>query len=502
MPKESPQLIRATRGIQRRMFLKAMATGLSAAAASRIARVAVAAQGAAAKRLFVFYMPHGVAPEHYNPTVNGSDLTSFDLNQTNTSILGPLQKYKSYVNVYEGFRYPNLDGTHEGVVNCLSGIETLDDTTPRTTMEHVIGKALNVKPTILGACSHQPYGLDIHGKLFWNGSAVDPEKNPAKAADTLFGGSSSGGSGGTGMTADAQLRQDLLKLTASEIQGLQSTLGNLTTEKSKLQLHLAAVQGLMSDGTGNVVSSCTTKPTLPTVEMVRKASAGQVIDSSGGNDYFYQEKNFPLLLKAQFEVIAQALICNAAPIIGLMPMWATCDFDFSFAGAPGSHHNGLSHTGPQAAAGVQYNSPISAFNYDKAPRMAFATAQRWFCQQLVDNVISILATTDDPTAPGTKVLDNTLVYWMSEIGDGQNHTRVSELEYPQVPTSLPLVTIGKCAGALKTGQVVRAGIGTDAKNAAMVNRPATDLYLSLAKAMGAGNVTFPGTTGAVKEVLT
>jgi len=499
MPKESPQLMRATRGIQRRMFLKAVGAGLSVAAASRIARVAVAAPSAAAKRLFVFYMPHGVAPEHYNPKVNGSDLTSFDLDQTNVSILGPLQKYKSYVNVYEGFRYPDLSGTHEGIVNCLSGLQTIDDSTPRTTMEQLIGKALNVKPTILGACSHQPYGLDLHGKLFWNGNAIDPEKNPAKAADTLFGGSSSGGSGM--VSADAQLRQDLLKLTASEIQTLQSTLGNLTTEKSKLQKHLDAVQGLMSSGTG-AKSSCSTKPSLPTVEMVRSASAGQVIDPSGGNDYFYQEKNFPLLLKAQMEVIAQALVCNAAPIIGLMPMYATCDFDFTFAGAPGSHHNGLSHTGPQAASSAQYNSPISPFNYDPAPRKAFATAQRWFCQQLVDNIVSILATTDDPTAPGTKVLDNTLIYWMSEIGDGQNHTRVSEIEYPQVPSSLPLVTIGKCAGALKTGQVVRASLGKDATDAGKVNRPATDLYLTIAKAMGAGSVTFPGTTGAVTEALT
>ena len=61
----------------------------------------------------------------------------------------------------------------------------------------------------------------------------------------------------------------------------------------------------------------------------------------------------------------------------------------------------------------------------------------------MNNVVSLLATTDDPAAPGTKVLDNTLIYWMSEIGDGQIHTRVSEILYPQVPTSLPLVTIGK-----------------------------------------------------------
>ena len=495
MPKESPRMILATRGLQRRMFLKALGLGLTVAAASRLARIAVAAPTPAAKRLFVFFMPHGVAPEHYNPKVAGSDLTIFDLDQSNVSILGPLQKYKSYVNVYEGFQYRGSAASHSGIVNCLSGLQIVDDSTQRTTFEHVIGKALKINPLILGACSHLPYGIDSNGKLFWNGSYVDPQKNPAKVFDTLFGAAPV-------VSADVQLRQDLLKLTASEIQTLQTGLGDLTSEKTKLQAHLDAVQGVLSgSGNGSGQSTCTSSPILPTVEKVRAASAGLVVDPSGGNDYFYQEKNFALILQAQLELVTQALICNAAQIIGLMPMFATCDFDFGFAGAPGSHHSGLSHTSPQATATAQYNSPVSIDNYNPATRKAFATAQRWFAQQLVDNVVSVLATTDDPTSPGSKVLDNTLIYWMSEIGDGQNHTRLSEIEYPQVPTNLPLVTIGKCGGALKTGQVVRSLI-TSPDTAAANNRPATDIYLTLAKAMGAGTVSFPDTTGTITEALT
>jgi hypothetical protein len=494
MPKESPRLLLAARGVQRRMFLKALGAGLSVAAASRLARVALAAPATPAKRLFVFFMPHGIAPEHYNPRVSGSDLTSFDLDKSNVSILGPLQSYKSYVNVYEGFQYRGSAASHSGIVNCLSGLQITDDTTQRTTFEHAIGKALKITPLILGACSHLPYGIDTNGKLFWNGSCVDPQKNPAKVYDTLFGSAPV-------VSADVQLRQDLLKLTASEVQALQSSLGSLTTEKTKLQAHLDAVQGLLSAGNGQGQSTCSSAPTLPTVEKVRAASAGLVVDSSGSNDYFYQEKNFPLIFQAQLELATQALICNAAQIIGLMPMYATCDFDFTFAGAPGSHHATLSHTSPQAVSTAQYNSPVSIDNYNATTRKPFATAQRWFAQQLVDNVVSKLATTDDPTAPGTKVLDNTVIYWMSEIGDGQNHTRLSEIEYPQVPANLPLVTIGKCGGALKTGQVVRSNTSSP-DTAATNNRPATDIYLTLAKAMGAGGVTFPDTTGAITEALT
>ena len=37
--------------------------------------------------------------------------------------------------------------------------------------------------------------------------------------------------------------------------------------------------------------------------------------------------------------------------------------------------------------------------------------------------------------------------------------------------------------------------------AAMAARPASDLYLTMAKAMGAGSVTFPGQTGMLSGVL-
>ena len=495
------QLTRAAKILSRRMFLKGMAMGMTVPAALRLSRMATAANAAAPKRFFLFYTPHGTAPEHYAPQIMGSDLTKFALDQTNVSILGPLQPYNSYVNVYQGFQYVGMGETHDGIVNCLSGYTGADTTGSRTSVDQVIGKALGVKPLILGACSHMPSGMDHNGMLFWNGTPIDPQKSPVAAFDSLFGGSSAGT--GAPVSADVQLRQDLLAFTASEIQGLSGTLKNLTAEQNKLQTHLTSIQSLQSSGSsgGNTQSSCSTKPSLPTVEMVRKASAGNVPDPSGSNDYFYQSTNFPLILQAQIELVAQAIICNAAPVIGLMPMYATCDFDFTFAGVPGAHHSTLSHTSPQPANGAQYNSPITVANLNPSTRTAFAKAQLWFTQQLVKYVVSVLATTDDPAAPGTKVLDNTLIFCMSEIGDGADHNRMSEVLYPQTPDSLPLVTIGKCGGAIKSGQVVQYPLVTDKNSTAVVNRPATDLFLTMAKAMGAGNAMFPGQSGVISEVL-
>ena len=97
-----PQVSRAARQIERRMFLKAMALGLSVPAAMRLAKMATAATTGPQKRFFVMFVPHGTAPEHYAPKINGVDdqtmkgtFTDFALDQTNVSILGPLQPYKS-----------------------------------------------------------------------------------------------------------------------------------------------------------------------------------------------------------------------------------------------------------------------------------------------------------------------------------------------------------------------------------------------------------------------
>jgi hypothetical protein len=481
---------RAAQAVNRRMFLKAMALGMSVPAAMRLARMATAATTPAPKRFFLMYIPHGTAPEHFQPKIQNANplvqanYTDFALDQTNVSILGPLQPYKQYVNVYQGFQYPGKADTHTGIVNCLSASQATDTTTARTSIEHLIAKALNVKPLILGACSHITNGLDANGMLFWNGTPVDPEKNPAKAFDALFGGQ---GTAPPPVNADVQLEQDMYAFTIAEVDGLRGTLSSLTSEQTKLATHLASLQSQLADlGTVKPPSSCSTKPNLPSVEMVRSKSAGNVIQPGGGNDYFYKEENFPLLLQAQLELITQAIICNAAPVIGLMPMFATCDFDFGFAGAPGPHHNGLSHTGPTwntTPPYGAYNSPLDIANLQAATRAPFATAQKWFMTQLVTKVVSVLASTDDPAAPGTKVLDNTLIYVMSEIGDGQDHSRVSEILFPQTPDSLPLITIGKCGGAITSGQVVQFPIATQA-SAAGVNRPAADLYLTMAKAMG------------------
>ena len=129
--RQTTRVARASGVIQRRVFLRAAALGLAVPAALHLSRLAVAAPAAPPKRLLIFHMPHGVPNIHYNPKVSGGDLTQFALDQSFKSILAPLEPYKKYVNVYQGFKYPPLGGPHFDSVNFLTNSQSIDDTSPR-----------------------------------------------------------------------------------------------------------------------------------------------------------------------------------------------------------------------------------------------------------------------------------------------------------------------------------------------------------------------------------
>jgi hypothetical protein len=171
-------------------------------------------------------------------------------------------------------------------------------------------------------------------------------------------------------------------------------------------------------------------------------------------------------------------------------MYTNADINFAFMGSPGSHHSALSHTGPQAQG--------TALSLD--PRTPFANAQRWFYERLVEHVVSRLMV-QDPADPQRQVIDNTIIYCVSEIGEGAWHTSKSTAiqlgATPNAYSYLPIVTIGGGGGALKTGQVLNVN-----PNAAGTDRPAADIYLALARAMGVQVASFGNATNPLTEILT
>lgn len=481
---ESGWARRSARRLERRFFLKALAAGCTVPLAWKLSSMAVAQTGPRPKRFMLFYMPHGVPPEHFNPKVNAMNPADFTLAQSGVSILGPLEeRYKSLVNVHQGLFYPSAM-THEGIISFLSGVDTFasgapNESTPRTSVEHAIANGLGVKPLVLGAVAQRPFQFDKDSKLMWDGQHVVPEKNPMKAYDAAFAGI--GSTPTTGPDPDVELRAGLSTLTEQELSELNTELTGLTREQSKLAVHLESVRALKAGG-GPMQVSCTTRPTIAAVESLRVKAQGQPTEP--GNDFFLKNENFPDIYAAQLGIAAQALLCNVTPVVAVQPLYTNCDIDFGFMGSSGPHHSALSHTQPSQVGDV----------LDPATRTPFARAQRWFIEQLVTQVLGVLDQ-PDPADPTRKVIDNTIIYLCSEIGEGADHTSgtrpIQRGPTVAATTYVVSVSIGGGGGALKTGQVL-----TFAQD-----RPAGDLYLSLCRAMGVTGATFGNATNPVAEVL-
>jgi hypothetical protein len=283
-----------------------------------------------------------------------------------------------------------------------------------------------------------------------------------------------------GPDPDVALTDALHALTEAELEGLQKELSALTAEQTKLQTHLNAVRALKAGGSSTAVVSCDKAPTLAGIDSLRSAAAGQT------DDFFLKEENFPALLTAQLQLAGAALRCNSRQVVAVQPMYTNCEFDFGFMGTSGAHHSALSHTQPQQA-----QPPLTGL--DQTVRQKFAAAQRWFVQQLVTHALTPLLD-PDPADPSKKIIDNTIVYIMSEIGEGAYHTthtdKIQPGPNPAVLTYIPSVIIGGGGGALKAGQV----------QTFTEDRAAGDLYRSLCQAMGVTG-SFPDSTGPITQVL-
>ncbi len=447
--------------LRRRAFLGAIGLGIAAPLALKMSRLAGAAPTARPTRLFVFYLPHGIPLEHYEPLGTGADM---DLAGTGVGILSPFTPYKSSVNVIRGVAMNDQANNHAAIRATLTGFsEGVAKGTAVDSIDATIAKALNVTPFVVGARPYTPgAGFSSDSYLAQHGAWVRATEDPAAAADAYFA-NLVPPAGGT-QVDEAAFRQDALALNIKELEAMQSSLSALTGETSKLKLHLDALMALKSGGPGSGLVSCTARPTMPAVDAVR------------GKDVLDQQ-NFALVLDGHLEAAAHAMVCGAARVITMQNMHVNSDLDMSFPGGPNfpqGHHQPISHS------------------WETAPRSDFAKCQQWFYQHLADKLLATLNQPDplDPGTPSRTVLDNSLVYITSEVSDGANHnsdTTSIYIDGKEQKSHLPMTMIGGAGGYLKSQQVID-----------VTGRLHTDVLATLAAAMGAPVTTIGGQ--AVSEI--
>lgn len=432
--------MKGDKALQRRMFLRALAVGVAAPLAAKMARLASAAPGDRPKRLFIFYVPHGIPVEHFDPAMAGGAL---DLAASGVGVLSPLEAYKSYVTVVRGLSM-NGATNHAAIRTMLTGSpegETGDS------IDHTIAQALGTKAHVLGAVPYtKGAGFGSDSYLVKHGSWVRATEDPVLAADDLLAGL---GAPVPGAVDESAFRNEVLTLTEGELDSLSQSLSGLTSEQNKLAIHLEAVRALKAGGGGPAPIGCDSRPVLPAVEAMR------------GQDPL-EPTNFGKVLDAQLELAAYSFLCGTASVITLQCLHVNSVLNMGFEGGPGiakGHHDPISHS------------------WDSAGREEFAITQRWFYDRLVQKFLTVLDQPDAADPGGNKVIDNSLVVVCSEVSDGANHNSDDSevwLDGAARKTYLPFVLIGGASGYLSPGRVVDVA----------PDRLHTDMLATIADAMG------------------
>jgi len=423
--------------LPRRTILAGFALGVTGPPLRQAARVAAPAAPARPPRLFIMYIPHGVPWEHFDPVAADGSL---DFGARGIGGFSPLAPYRASVSYLRGVAMANNARDHQAIRAALTGFPeggTADS------IDYTIARALGVTAHVLGAVPYDAVaGFTENSHLARHGGAwVRALESPAAAADRLFGASPGAA------PADRAFEQEALALASRQVARLQASLAAAPAEARKLGVHLQALQDLAA-ASARPPSACAARPGLPSVD----ALAG--VDPLDATFFGH-------VLDAHLEAAAHAMVCGAARVVTLQTMYARADLNFAFRDGPGidaTHHLGLSHV--------------------VNPRQPYARAQQWLVGRLAAKLLAVLDQ-PDPLDPAHTVLDNSLVYLLSEISDGSTHTSDSETlpigELASLYTYLPQILIGGGAGYLKPGgRIIQVE----------ENRPHIDVLATIAAAMG------------------
>jgi hypothetical protein len=442
--------MKGDKALQRRMFLRAMAVGLTVPLAAKVARLASAAPGDRPRRLFIMYLPHGSPVEHFDPAMAGSTL---DLAARGVGVLSALEPYKSYVTPLRGLAITDATN-HAAIRATLTGSS---EGGSNDSIDYVIAQALGQKAHVLGAVPYtKGAGFTSDSYLTKHGSWVRATEDPVLAADDLLAGL---GEPDPMAVDESVFRTEALGLTEAELDSLQQSLSSLTSEQTKLKIHLDAVRALKASPAPPMAIGCDSRPVLPAVEAAR------------GLDVL-EPTNFGKILEAHLELAAYSFLCGTANIVTLQCMHVNSTLNMGFAGGPGfdkGHHDPISHS------------------WDAAGREEFAITQRWFYDRLAQKFLAVLDQPDPSDPSGNKVIDNTLVAVCTEVSDGANHHSNAEpmwINNMEMATYLPFTLIGGASGYLTPGRIVDVTSG----------RSHVDALATLADYMGAPQSTIGGKT--------
>jgi hypothetical protein len=275
---------------------------------------------------------------------------------------------------------------------------------------------------------------------FWQaGRRLTPLDTPADAWQLAFSGAAPAAAATA--TPSTLPKQRIWDLVATQLKDVQKTLGS--EANARLNDHLQSLAALEKNASGGTLAAGCAAPAEPTL---------------GGLDA-HADTSTDAVASAQVDLITAALACDVTRVVGMQ--WGVSNRQY-IAGAVSDDEHSAVHSG-------QYGQ-------DKVIA-AEAYLCTWFAK-LVNN----LASMPDPLDPGHTLLDNTLILWTRDIGDGPTH-----MQY-----SMPYVLAG-ATNYLKTqkgGAYYNFGGDNGSRT---VGKPHQRLLLNLCEFMGVPSATDFGT---------
>ena len=365
-------------------------------------RPALADGVVAPRRVLFVYFPNGVEYSSWH-AIGGE--TDFSLPVMTT----PLEAVREHCVFLSGMEMYGSAGTHEGGQHKMLSGRSGHPNDLSATIDVFLGEQVKYQVTrpflnlgVVGNQWNKPITFDFGGK------AIPTDDNPLAVYERLFG---------SNAAEDALIarRRSVIDGSLAEINALQSRLGAL--EREKLEVHLESLRAL---------------------ERTLADARGGGCDTSGFNRQGFRvtrtehldNDNFATVAALQAELATLAMACDLSRVVTLK---------FSHPVSPVIIRESGSATPCHQASHQQDHN--------------FDLIQRWHVQQFAD-LIARLASY--PEGEGS-MLDNTLLFLFSELGDSSGHNH----------RNMPFVLAGGAAAGVRGGR--RLGFDREAHNKILVS---------------------------------
>ncbi len=372
---------------------------------------ALAQTAAPPKRLVLWYSANGQMPQYWYPT--GTE-TNFTLNTAHV----PLQPYQSKLILFDGVNNDAgkdpVYGGHQGSFAAMTSGMPFTQPQSFNTMRpggpsidqlvaQKIGGATRIPllPTgVVPPGSGDGNALQAIGSWLDQTQLIPPISQPSALFDYLFMNGTASGMPQNTMAADnlRALRKSILDSSLERFQTLRARVG--TADKVRLDNHMAAIRQVETQVTAVQQQMACTIPTRP------------------ADNYSLLNSNIPNWAQVNLDLMILALGCDITRVVNWF--WfamGSGGVTFSWLGHTNTHHN-LAHS-----SALKEMTEINT----------------WFSTQLAYVMSGLDKYTD---VGGGSMLDNTLILWWNELGNGSAH----------LSSRAPFVLAGGAGGALKMGR--------------------------------------------------